>query len=99
MNTRPKENNTDSRQNMKTLKKKEIFQCDICDKEFAHLSRLKLHIETKHVCRRYECSECGKDFCQKIALKVHFRAKHDEAFYTGSSTTNPAKVKAYYTWN
>ena len=50
--------------------------CGICDRGFAYIYSLKLHMESIHGGRRFPCAECDKDFAYASALKTHEAAVH-----------------------
>lgn len=55
-----------------------IFECEICNNQFATQKTLKLHIETKHIPSTYvyQCPSCSKTFLQVKAVIRHLTNDH-----------------------
>ena len=47
--------------------------CSVCQKQFATLSTLKLHMNIHTGDKPYKCKQCSKSFSQPPHLKVHER--------------------------
>ena len=73
------------------IKKKittELFACDQCDKQYAHVATLTRHKQSKHTLlsetrrsysgmKEFACETCNKQFSSKLYLNVHRRSMHD----------------------
>ena len=60
-------------------KKKELFKCNQCLKEFKRRANLRRHIDALHTkLKPYHCEEagCSKEFSSKDWLKRHIKAHH-----------------------
>lgn len=55
----------------------ELFNCDICNKNYPSKSVLKDHFRNTHVVNEVACTFCGKIFRNKTHLKKHM-VYHDE---------------------
>ncbi|XP_055350537.1 zinc finger protein Gfi-1b-like isoform X2 [Paramacrobiotus metropolitanus] len=60
----------------------EIFNCEICGKEFNQALHLKAHAEAHHMARRHICQFCGKTYTQASNLKSHERNVHQFPQYS-----------------
>ena len=49
------------------------FQCDQCDKTFAHRGHLTRHLGTHNREKPLQCDQCDKSFKQKYKLTQHLR--------------------------
>ena len=54
-----------------------MLDCQECDYETKHMSKLASHIQTKHV--KYNCNQCEYQATQKCLLKKHIKYKHEGA--------------------
>ena len=54
------------------------IQCTHCERQFASKSKLKQHIENKHIGNRFICSHCGLTTSDKYSLRDHTISKHKE---------------------
>ena len=55
------------------------FPCDICWREFARRSALRLHVQSVHMGEKpYECDHCGERFAQRGHRTFHIRALHTQ---------------------
>ena len=52
------------------------YKCDMCEKEFARPSSLKVHKRTHSCDRPYVCAICGASFADNSNLHRHNRLKH-----------------------
>lgn len=56
----------------------EVFNCDICNKNYPSKSVLKDHFRNTHVVNEVACTFCGKVFRNNTHLKKHM-VYHDES--------------------
>ena len=52
------------------------YQCDQCDKVYAHKGELQIHIRSDHEGIRYECDQCDKSFKKRSHLNIHINSVH-----------------------
>ncbi|XP_048002968.1 zinc finger protein 883-like [Leguminivora glycinivorella] len=52
------------------------FICDHCNKRFADKTKLRDHIEEKHLHRTYQCHICNKPSKNRVGLDQHIRNVH-----------------------
>ncbi|XP_063631178.1 gastrula zinc finger protein XlCGF62.1-like [Cydia splendana] len=52
------------------------FICDHCNKRFADKTKLRDHIEEKHLHRTYQCHICHKPSKNRVGLDQHIRNVH-----------------------
>lgn len=55
----------------RTVRKKVIYRCDRCQKQFTTRRALTYHLNSHFGLKPYSCSECSKAFSQKTHLNVH----------------------------
>ena len=62
-----------------TKKEGNIFNCDICIKEFKSNSNLQNHVRKYHMVKGkniYECDNCNEKLDDKLKLKYHITKEH-----------------------
>lgn len=67
------------RHNKKVHGIEEIYRCDLCPREFSHISSLKGHKDSVHFGITYVCDICGRSFKNQENLKGH-KNVHDGVF-------------------
>ncbi|XP_030368850.1 zinc finger protein 420 [Scaptodrosophila lebanonensis] len=56
-----------------------MFKCSHCERSFAFLHQLNIHLRThedSHIAKPFVCEFCGKSFKQKIQMTTHVTAVH-----------------------
>lgn len=70
----------------------EIYKCNICEKEVAHVSNFKKHLLVHTGGRPFSCTACDKTFKRKIHMEEHILSAHE----SGAKTTElNEKLKPY----
>lgn len=59
--------------------KEQRFQCNICQRRFAHKHNLKTHMNRHEGVRPYPCSLCKKAFYDSSTLNVHTKSVHSNS--------------------
>jgi uncharacterized Zn-finger protein len=82
------------------LRKKVIYRCDRCQKQFTNRRALTYHLNSHFGLKPFACVECGKGFSQKSHLNVHkkvvhMRAKPHVCFHCGKSFAIASNMKKH----
>ena len=55
-----------------------VFQCDVCKKEFNWKSSFQQHLKVHSTTKDYKCQQCRSQFTLKGSLTKHIRSVHDK---------------------
>ena len=58
------------------LKKKKMYACKYCDREYPNYNSCRAHEESVHLGVTYTCDQCGRVFNQKNNFKRHIATVH-----------------------
>ena len=54
-----------------------MWQCELCDKEYTSKGNLKTHVQSIHEGRKFPCQQCDLQASTADTLKTHFQSKHE----------------------
>ena len=77
--------------NNKKGKRKYIFECPFCDLKIKGMERLKTHLESTHIKKKYKCNQCEKGYTTQGSLTVHKAKEHEGKRYPCDYCNHQAK--------
>ena len=76
-------------------KKKNPFNCHICNESFAEKTDLNIHINAAHDRKPYQCITCGARFSQYDSLRAHTLSDHYTCRVCDKGFSSDSKLKTH----
>ena len=64
-----------------------MMNCNICDLRYSSKSKLKRHVNSKHLEIKFPCHECGKKFSDADSVKRHIDSVHKRIVFKCDKTS------------
>ena len=70
-----------NKDNIVEINDQDRYQCDLCERSYAHKDELNRHIGWKHMttAKEFKCKDCEASFLYKSSLKRHRKKAHGES--------------------
>ena len=85
------EEKTESKQNMSSESKDNVYKCDQCQFTFKRKKNLQKHIHNKHLKNAIKCTKCKNSFDSEKELKNHMSKKHTKHKSVNNDDSVPVK--------